>query len=143
MLHAIGNYIFDTYKDKKILYLKTDDLNRKIYSVIKDSDRIEALKDELTNYDVILVDDIQMIQNKGKIGEIAFYAYNKFIDSKKIIIVTSDISPDELKIEKRVISRLTSGLVQHMSTPDVETIKKIINLKIKNENFSFTADAIE
>jgi chromosomal replication initiator protein len=143
MLHAIGNHVYENFKDKKIIYLQSPDLVRKIYPIVNKGDQLEKLKDEILSYDVVLIDDIQFMQGKEKMGEILFYAYDKLIEAKKIVIIASDKTPDELHLEERVTSRLGSGLVQSISHPDLESIKKIISLKLKHEDIQITSDGIE
>jgi len=59
------------------------------------------------------------------------------VGSGKQIVLTSDRHPSELKgIEERLVTRFNSGLQISISTPDLETRKDILRMKISLNNLN-------
>lgn len=131
ILNAIAFKYHKLYPIKKIKYISTEDFLRQAYSAISQGGLvIEEYKNSYNDIDLLLVDDIQFLTNKDKLNEIFFSIFNYLIKRNKIIIMTSDKSPETLKIDQRMISRFNSGLTIKIPTPDIDTIKEIIINKI-------------
>lgn len=140
LLNAAGNEFAKQHPDAKILYVTSDEFIRKVYHALSSSNpnEIENLKDEYQNCDLLLMDDIQFLANKEKINEIFFNIFNHNVAKEKIIILTSDKSPDELhNFTKRVKSRFLSGLYVQIGKPSIESAKEILKKKIKDLQCDF------
>jgi chromosomal replication initiator protein len=83
--------------------------------------------------DLLLVDDIQFLAGKEKSHEIFFSIYNELVNNRKQICIASDRQPKEIKgLEERLISRFSSGLSVGIDSPEFETSRAILQMKIKN-----------
>lgn len=151
LLHAIGNKSKQNNHSIKIKYFEARHFGELIHDAATGSaisQDFESIKNKYLNYDLLLVDDIQMIQNWKKVKEIFFTIFSSFINNNKQIVITSDQYVDELRdFEERFITRFQGGLSISVSPPDIETSKEIIKLKLKdnhNFNINFISDeAIE
>lgn len=138
LLHAVGNYIRLKNKSMRVLYISSDQFIEEYFRCIREKG-FEALKNKFRNIDVILIDDIQFLASREKVGEYFFSIFNLFINSNKQIIMTSDRPPLELKgLEDRLVSRFASGLSVGLTAPEYETSLKILKNKIKEQNMSET-----
>ena len=136
LLHAVGNYIRSKNKSMRVLYISSDQFIEEYFRCIREKG-FEALKNKFRNIDVILIDDIQFLASREKVGEYFFSIFNLFINSNKQIIMTSDRPPLELKgLEDRLVSRFASGLSVGLTSPEYETSLKILKNKIKEQNMS-------
>lgn len=146
LLHAIGNQYINHYPNKIVKYISTDDFVREVYNSFSiGGNSVEQLKEKYESYDLLLLDDIQFLEKKEKINEIFFNIFNKNISSGKIIVMTSDKEPSLLQnLESRMKSRFHSGLYIKITKPDLNSVKKILEEKIKesNESFILTSDVI-
>ena len=134
LLHAVGNYIRSKNKSMRVLYISSDQFIEEYFRCIREKG-FEALKNRFRSIDVILIDDIQFLASREKVGEYFFSIFNLFINSNKQIIMTSDRPPLELKgLEDRLVSRFASGLSVGLSAPEYETSLKILKNK-KNRIF--------
>lgn len=145
ILNLIGFEYHKNFPNKKIKLINTEDFLRKAYDAISIGGmKIEEFKNSFNDIDLLLVDDIQFLSNKDKLNEIFFNIFNNLIKNKKIIVMTSDKLPNNLKIDERMISRFNSGLSLKLSKPDIQTIKDIIIMKINKSNRKneFTSNAV-
>ena len=134
LLHAVGNYIRSKNKSMRVLYISSDQFIEEYFRCIREKG-FEALKNRFRSIDVILIDDIQFLASREKVGEYFFSIFNLFINSNKQIIMTSDRPPLELKgLEDRLVSRFACGLSVGLTAPEYETSFKILKNKIKEQN---------
>lgn len=147
ILHAIGNEFIKSFPQKLVKYVSSDDLSREIYTALNNSDKlvIENLKNEYEKIDLWLIDDIQMLANRSKINDILFNIFNNNIAKNKYIVWTSDENPDFFNgFQDRMKSRFHSGIYLTIHKPDIDSLKKIAQDKIKsiNSNYVFSNDAL-
>lgn len=150
LMHAIGNYINENNPSLKVLYTTSDDF-RKDYTGIANAtgnslDYAEEFKNKYRNIDVLIIDDIQYLVGAEKTQEEFFHTFNDLHDRKKQIIISSDRSPEDLKLlEERLRSRFAWGLPVDIYPPDFELRCRIIKDKIKYLNIAdkMTDEAIE
>ena len=148
LMHAIGNYIETKYK-KKVLYVTSDDfmndftgLARKNNNV-NNLDYVKFFKNKYRNVDVLLIDDIQFLGGAEKTQQEFFHTFNNLYNDSKQIIVSSDRSPEDLKVlEDRLRTRFAWGLQVDISPPDYSLKVAIIKNKLKRENIVIGEDVI-
>ncbi|MCF0107525.1 MAG: chromosomal replication initiator protein DnaA [Bacilli bacterium] len=132
LMHAIGNYITKNSKPgAKILYITGNDFVEEYIKFVRGEKESEDIKSYVCGFDVLLFDDIQLLANKVKTQEMFFYIFEKFVNSGKQIIITSDKQPNELSgLEDRLITRFTRGLTVKIDEPDQNTCVEILRKKI-------------
>ncbi len=139
LMHAIGNYIRE-HSNKKVLYVSSDQfisdflgINKKDENG-KNIDYITYFKNKYRNIDVLIVDDIQFFQGAPQTQNEFFNTFTKLYDENKQIIISSDRSPDDLKLlEDRLRTRFCWGLTADIFPPDFELRVAIIKKKIIGE----------
>lgn len=135
LMHAIGNYIVQN-SDKKVLYTTSDDFMNDftgIASVANQNslDYANNFKNKYRNVDVLIIDDIQYLVGAEKTQQEFFHTFNALHQANKQIIISSDRSPEDLKIlEERLRSRFSWGLPVDIFPPDFDLRCRIIKNKI-------------
>ena len=140
LMHAIGNYIVDN-SNKRVLYVTSEQFMRDFLNVNKkDEDGtnfnyINFFKNKYRNIDVLIIDDIQFLRGT-KSQEEFFNTFNNLYNDSKQIIISSDRSPNDLKIlEDRLKTRFAWGLTVNIYPPDLALKKEILKNKIKAGDF--------
>ena len=140
LMHAIGNYIVKNSK-KKVLYT-TSEMFKDDYINISNSggNNFQVASDFKRKYrdiDVLIIDDIQLLIGAEKTQGEFFHTFNTLHQANKQIIISSDRSPNDLKLlEERLTSRFQWGLTVDIYPPDFELRCNIIKAKLKNMSIS-------
>ncbi len=139
LMHAIGNYIERTTK-KKVLYITSETFVNEFIEITRkrenksDFDNIDFFKKKYRNIDVLIVDDIQFLAKKTESQKEFFHTFNNLYGEDKQIIISSDRSPNDLKIfEDRLRTRFNWGLAVDIYPPDFELKAAILRRKIDVE----------
>ena len=148
LMHAIGNYIENKF-EKRVLYVTSDDFMNDFTGLARKNnntnnlDYVEFFKNKYRNVDVLLIDDIQFLGGAEKTQQEFFHTFNNLYNDSKQIIVSSDRSPEDLKVlEDRLRTRFAWGLQVDISPPDYELKVAIIKKKLKREAISIGDDVI-
>ncbi len=138
LMHAIGNYI-TKHSNKKVLYTTSEMFKDDYINIINNENKgnnIQVAADFKKKYrevDVLIIDDIQYLVGAEKTQQEFFHTFNALHQANKQIIISSDRSPDDLKLlEERLRSRFMWGLPVDIYPPDFELRCKIIRSKLKN-----------
>lgn len=139
LMHAIGNYIIKN-TNKKVLYVTSEKFVSDFLNLTKrDSngtnyDYIEFFKNKYRNIDVLIIDDIQMLSGAPASQREFFHTFNDLYDDNKQIIISSDRSPDDLKLlEDRLVTRFNWGLKVNIYPPDYNLRMDILKKKMGNK----------
>ena len=141
LMHAIGNYIVQN-SQKKVLYVTSDQFRDDFVGINrKDKDGtnfnyVEFFKNKYRNIDVLIIDDIQFLGGATQTQQEFFHTFTNLYNDSKQIIVSSDRSPNDLKLlEERLRTRFCWGLTVNIGPPDFELRREILRKKIVAGNF--------
>ena len=128
LLNAIG---LELKKNNKIMFISAERFMYQFVKSIKSNDMVK-FKDYFRNTDVLLIDDIQFMNGKEAMQEEFFHTFNALLDKGSQIVISADRSPNKLtRIQERIKSRFSGGLVVDIQKPDYELRKKIVEQKTK------------
>lgn len=133
LLQAIGNSIVQNRNpNTKIFCIDANSFVDEYVKNVRDNAGLEALKDYICSFDILLFDDVQFLANKSRMEDMFFFIYQNFILNNKQIVLTSDKQPAELNgLEERLVSRFSQGLVVKINEPDEATCENILIKKIE------------
>ena len=126
LLNAIG---FELKKNKKVMFISAERFMYQFVKSIKANDMVK-FKEYFRNTDILLIDDIQFMNGKEAMQEEFFHTFNALLDKGSQIILSADRAPNKLiRIQERIKSRFSGGLVVDIQKPDYELRKKIVEMK--------------
>ena len=136
LMHAIGNYIVEN-SNKKVLYVTSEQFRQDFVNANRKDEKgtnfnyIDFFKKKYRNIDVLLIDDIQFLGGATQSQQEFFHTFNNLYNDSKQIIISSDRSPDDLKLlEDRLRTRFCWGLTVNIFPPEFALKKEIIQKKI-------------
>ena len=141
LMHAIGNYITHN-STQKVLYVTSDQFIQDFVGINKRDEKgvnfnyVDFFKNKYRNVDVLIIDDIQFLGGATQTQQEFFHTFNTLYNDSKQIIISSDRSPDDLKLlEDRLRTRFCWGLTVNIFPPDFNLRTQIIRRKIIAGNF--------
>ena len=126
LLNAIGLEL----KDKnKVMFISAERFMYQFVKSIKSNEMVK-FKEYFRNTDILLIDDIQFMNGKEAMQEEFFHTFNALLDKGSQIIVSADRPPNKLsRIQERIKSRFSGGLVVDIQNPDYDLRSQIIKSK--------------
>ena len=132
--HLLNSIGLELKKSNKVMFISAERFMYQFVKSIKANDMVK-FKEYFRNTDILLIDDIQFISGKEAMQEEFFHTFNALLDKGSQIIVSADRAPNKLsRIQERIKSRFSGGLVVDIQKPDHELRKKIVENKIAELN---------
>ena len=126
LLNAIGLKMSENFK---IMYISAERFMYHFINSIKKNEMVR-FKDFFRKSDVFIIDDIQFIRGKEAMQEEFFHTFNALADKQSTIVISSDRAPSGLdRIQNRIISRLSGGLVVEIEPSDFSLRLEILKRK--------------
>ena len=126
LLNAIGLSL----KDKnKVMLISAERFMYQFVRSIKLKEMVK-FKEYFRNTDILLIDDIQFMNGKEAMQEEFIHTFNALLDKGSQIVVSADRPPNKLsRIQDRIKSRFSGGLVVDIQAPEYDLRYKIVKKK--------------
>ena len=132
--HLLNSIGYELKKNNKVMFISAERFMYQFVKSIKSNDMVK-FKEYFRNTDILLIDDIQFISGKEAMQEEFFHTFNALLDKGSQVIVSADRPPNKLsRIQERIKSRFSGGLVVDIQKPDLELRKKIVQKKTEELN---------
>ncbi len=142
LLQAIGHEIARAHPGLRLAHVTADAFTYEFVTAIRER-RCDAFRKRYRQADVWLVDDIQFVAQKESTEEEFFLTFTALQEAGHQIVVTSDRYPREVQfLEARLRSRLESGLIVEVGSPDLETRVRILRRKAEAEGMRVSDDVL-
>jgi chromosomal replication initiator protein len=139
LLNAIG---LELKEKNKVMFISAERFMYQFVKSIKSNEMVK-FKEYFRNTDILLIDDIQFMNGKEAMQEEFFHTFNALLDKNSQIIISADRPPNKLsRIQERIKSRFSGGLVVDIQNPDYELRYKIIKSKTDELKLSYSNQVV-
>ena len=135
--HLLNSIGLELKKNNKLMFISAERFMYQFVKSIKANEMVK-FKEYFRNTDILLIDDIQFMNGKEAMQEEFFHTFNALLDKGSQIVVSADRAPNKLsRIQERIKSRFSGGLVVDIQKPDQELRKKVIQKKTEELNILY------
>ena len=135
--HLLNSIGLSLKTQNKVMFISAERFMYQFVKSIKSNDMVK-FKEYFRNTDILLIDDIQFMNGKEAMQEEFFHTFNALLDKGSQVIVSADRPPSKLsRIQERIRSRFSGGLVIDIQKPDYELRNKIVQKKIEELNIFY------
>jgi chromosomal replication initiator protein len=127
---AIGHHILKEFPTERVFYITAEDFANEMVASFQNNS-IGQFKQKYQNQcDVLLLEDVHYLTGKNRTQLELAWVLDSLFDSDKKIIFSSCYLPGEIpKLNDKLRSRLTCGLISNIDPPDYKTRIKILKMK--------------
>jgi len=134
LLNSIGLEIGDS---KKVMFISAERFMYHFIRAIKNNEMVK-FKDFFRGANIFIIDDIQFVNGKEAMQEEFFHTFNALIERGSQVVISSDRPPSNLdRIQERIRSRMSGGLVIDIQPPDLDLRIKILKSKFEEIKINF------
>jgi chromosomal replication initiator protein len=141
LVHAIAHRMLSGRPGARIVYVSAERFTNEFIHAIQHQRMDEFRARYRSQCDLLLVDDIQFLAGREQTQEEFFHTFNALHGQDRQIVVTSDKYPQNLeRMEERLVSRFSWGLVADIQVPELETRVAIVRHKAALEGIDLDDD---
>ena len=143
LTQAVGHHILSEHPSNRVYYMTAEDFSNEMVDAFQHGS-INAFKEKYRNQcDVLLLEDVHYLRNKDRTQVELAFALDTLFEAGKKIIFSSCYLPTEIpKLDDKLRSRLSCGLISNIDAPDFSTRVRILKKKAFFNGYSVPDDVI-
>ncbi|MBW1841398.1 MAG: chromosomal replication initiator protein DnaA [Deltaproteobacteria bacterium] len=140
---AVGHHILAEQPQDRVYYITAEDFSNEMVHSFR-TDTIDKFKKKYrTGCDVLLLEDVHSLSGKSRTQiELAFILDSLFEAGKKIIFSSCYLPADIPKLNDKLRSCLSCGIISNIDPPNFRTRVRILQKKTKLNGYKMPDDVI-
>ena len=104
---------------RPVVYRSTEAYVNSFFSALK-TKNVEAHRERYRDLDVLILDDLQYLSGKTHAQDDFLFMTDSLLEKGARLIVSADSPVSALRLDQRIIDRLSAGVVVELKAPDVD-----------------------
>ena len=140
---AIGHHVLTAYPNERVYYITAEDFSNEMVQAYRHN-CIDKFKGKYrTQCDVLLLEDVHYLSGKERTQIELALTLDTLLEAGKRIIFSSCYLPAEIpKLNDKLRSRLSCGLISTIEKPNFRTRTRILEKKAKINGYSIPGNVI-
>jgi chromosomal replication initiator protein len=141
---AIGNHILSINPNDRVYYITAEDFSNEMVQAYR-HDAIDKFKAKYRNQcDVLLLEDVHYLSGKERTQiELALTLDTLFESGRRIIFSSCYLPTDIPRLNDKLISRLSCGLISVIDPPSFRTRVRILQKKARLNSYRFPENILD
>ncbi len=141
---AIGHHILSEYPSDRVYYITAEEFSNEMIHAFR-HDCIDKFKSKYRNKcDVLLLEDVHHLSGKERTQiELALTLDTLYESNKKIIFSSCYLPADIPKLNDKLISRLSCGLISNIDPPNFNTRVRILKKKSNARGYNISKEVTQ
>lgn len=141
---AIGHHILNEFPNDRVFYITAEDFANEMVHALRQGN-INTFKEKYRQRcDVLLLEDIHFLSGKERTQvELALTLDTLFDAGKKLIFTSCYLPSDIPKMDDKLTSRFSTGLISNIDSPDFRTRVRILKKKCRVQGYLIPDEVIE
>jgi chromosomal replication initiator protein len=144
LAQAVGHHILTQSRTEQVFYTTAEDFTNEMVQAFQ-TDRVPQFKEKYRNgCDVLLLEDVHYLTGKERTQIELAQTLDSFQESGKKIIFSSCCLPSEIpRLNDKLCSRLSNGLISKIDPPNFRTRVRILHKKAAARGHQLPEDVIQ
>lgn len=144
LAQAIGHHIIAEYPEERVYYVTAEDFSNEMVQSFR-NDCFEQFKGKYRNQcDVLLLEDVHSLGGKDRTQLELASTLDSLFDSGKKIIFSSCYKPSDIpRLNDKLRSRFSYGLVSVIDPPDFKTRVRILKKKARSRKIVLSREILQ
>ncbi len=144
LAQAVGHHILTQSPDEQVFYTTAEDFTSEMVQAFQ-TDRVPQFKEKYRNgCDVLLLEDVHYLTGKERTQIELAQTLDSLQESGKKIIFSSCCLPGEIpRLNDKLCSRLSNGLISRIDPPNFRTRVRILQKKAAVRHQAISEDVIQ
>jgi chromosomal replication initiator protein len=140
---AIGHHVLSVNPRDRVYYITAEDFSNEMVQAYRHN-AIDKFKDKYRNHcDVLLLEDVHYLSGKERTQiELALTLDTLFESGKRIIFSSCHLPTDIPKLNDKLRSRLSCGLISAIDPPNFRTRVRILQKKVNANDYRLPENVI-
>jgi chromosomal replication initiator protein len=141
---AIGHHILHQFPGDRVFYITAEDFANEMVHSLRQGSIVTFKEKYRQRCDVLLLEDIHFLSGKERTQvELALTLDTLFDAGKKLIFTSSYLPSDIPKMDGKLTSRFSSGLISSIESPDFRTRVRILKQKCQAQGYHIADEVID
>jgi chromosomal replication initiator protein len=143
LTQAVVHQVLRSAPSTRLQYLTAQQFSAEMVKSLRSNSMEKFSRRYINDCDMLLVEDVHTLTGKNKTQEELNTILDYLIKSGRRVILTSALAPTKLAgLDEDFRSRMTSGLVTGIQSPDYETRARIIRHKMQSHGLGTDEDLV-